>query len=359
MEQQFTPLTQNPIPALNQSQLDMFTDQPSIHAQPLGQFDVSKSLQTLHDKEGSYVIGADFGGDKGQSQLFRIQGGQLVADDAYTDYVQGDLGAGYLASMEKTARYAQENNIPVGISWGAPIDGTKPLFHPKATVFLDELQQKYDGDLANLFTSNSVCYNDGPAGLIGAIVVANQQAPTSSVLFPINGGGIGMAVLTNGTLYATESGHVQAIDDLNIYNQSVACGVFEASFVCLERLGANKAGIEAQWQARTGDYLRARDIEDRYKAGDAFAGELYDNSALILAHVIQGTAKAMGINLADTATAVVGHGGAFKFPHYGERVQQILETHNSSPVRLLMMKDHVAPGSNACLDGAALAALIA
>lgn len=352
------PLTQNPVPVLLERQLDKFTH-ASIQSSDLSHFDSSRSMAILAQKEGARIIGADFGGDKGQTQLFVVQDGSLVPDPSYSDYVQGDHGAGYLASLEKTAVYASEHNIPVGISWGAPLDGTRPIFHPKAKVFFAELAERYDNDFANVVPTLSACYNDGPAGLISGLIEANRQQPTSSVLFPINGGGIGMAAFHDSILYAVEAGHVEGIAELNRYNQDEACGVYGADYTCLERFGANKVGIEAQWLAHSGSRLRARDIEDRYKAGDMFAGELYDNSALVLAHVIQGTANVFGIDLTDSAAAVVGHGGAFKFPYYGERVLQILEHHNGAPIRLIMTKDYGSRESNACLDGAALAAVLA
>lgn len=355
--QNYTPITQNPLPNLNFEQLEKFSV-PAIHAEALTAFDATSSVERLATNEGARVIGADFGGDKGLTQLFVIKNGALVIDDTYSDYVQGNLGAGYLDSLKKTVAFAEKENIPIGVSWGAPLDGTKPLFHPKATVFLKEIAEQYDGDFKNISPLLKACYNDGLTGLVSGVVEANRHQPTSSVLFPINGGGIGMAALADNTLYSTEAGHVEGIQQLNRYAQTEACGVFDATYVCLERLGANKAGIEAQWQAKTGSYMRARDIEDRYKEGDAFAGELYDNSAFILAHVIQGSAKALNIDLADPLTAIVGHGGAFKFPHYGERIVQILAQHNGQPSRLIMTKDYGDSASNACLDGAALIALL-
>ena len=94
-----------------------------------------------------------------------------------------------------------------------------------------------------------------------------------------------------------------------------------------------------------------------YKQGDAFAGELYEHSALVVAHVVQGVANVLNIDLADSTSAIVAHGGAFKFPSYGERVAQILSHHNEHDVQLIMTKDFTDPSTNACLNGAAIAAL--
>jgi hypothetical protein len=73
--------------------------------------------------------------------------------------------------------------------------------------------------------------------------------------------------------------------------------------------------------------------------------------------MIAGLAKAYAVDLKSSSTAVVAHGGAFKFPHYGERIRQILATHIGGEPQLLLAKDYVTEGSNACLDGAAIAAL--
>lgn len=133
--------------------------------------------------------------------------------------------------------------------------------------------------------------------------------------------------------------------------------MYGATYLCLDKIGSNKSGIEAQWEARNG-YMRARDIEDRFKEGDIFAGELYDHSALVVAHMIVGTALALEIDLSNKATAIVCHGGAFKFPNYGDRIQQIIEKHIGSMPNLIMTHAYGSKDTNACLDGAALAAAI-
>jgi predicted NBD/HSP70 family sugar kinase len=351
------PLTELPIPDLNSEQLAGFSAE-SIHAVELQQFDGVQALQRLKALEGTRVLAADFGGDKGVTKLFVIQDGRFVLSDEYEDYVQGDKGAGYLQSLEKTAAFASAQNIPIGVSWGGPLNGSKPLDHPKLAVFIAEIQQKYAGDFAILLPTLAACVNDSPAGLIAATIHANRDTKTNDVLFPINGGGLGMAVLTDGSIYATEAGHVQGIKALNTYNQTDACGVFGAEYICIERFGSNKGGIEAQWQAITGEYMRARNIEDRYKEGDELARDLYNNSALIVAHMIVGTAKACAIDLNAATTTVACHGGAFKFPSYLDRIDQILTKHGIA-ARLVLTSSFVPEGSNACLDGAAYAALLA
>lgn len=351
-------LTDKPVPELVQAQLALF-DKATMHVEHVMGFDVRQAAGALNNKAGKRVVAADFGGDKGTSHEFVVDAGKLVTTSDYTDTVQGNDGEGYLASLQKSVSYATEHDLPIGISWGGPMEGSKLLFHPKATTFFNELQAAYGGDLRALSPNVAAVLNDGPAGVISGAVEAYRQYGAETVLFIINGGGIGLGVLKDDQIWSTEAGHIEGLAELNTYQQTATCGVFDATYTCLERLGANKAGIEAQWEAKTGTYMRARNIEDEYKAGDVFAAELYDHSAWVVAHILQGAAQGLGIDLADSKTAIVGHGGAFKFPEYGERIKQILETANTSSVQLLLTKDYSADESNACLDGAAIAALLA
>ena len=350
------PLTDRPVPPLITDQVALFSKE-SIHSVSVMPFDVATAHSKLKAHEGLLVLGGDFGGDKGIIRLFKVVEGKLVIQTDYSDDIQGNDGEGYLDTLVRAAAYAEGNQIPFGISWGGPLDGTKPLFHPKAKEFLRELREQYSGDFAAISSSITSCLNDGPAGAISGAVEAYQQFKAKNTLFIINGGGLGSSAITDGQLYSEEAGHVPASAALNTYHQQTECGVYNATYTCIERIGANKAGIETQWEANTNSYLRARDIEDRYKAGDTFAGDLYEHSAWVVAHMVLGLAHAYSLDLASPNTAIVAHGGAFKFPHYGERIAQMLVTYIGARPQLLLAKDYVADGSNACLDGAAIAAL--
>ncbi len=52
------------------------------------------------------------------------------------------------------------------------------------------------------------------------------------------------------------------------------------------------------------------------------------------------------------------HGGAFKFPAYGERIQQILSGNSETKPNIIMTKDFGNAESNACLDGVAIATVL-
>jgi hypothetical protein len=158
------------------------------------------------------------------------------------------------------------------------------------------------------------------------------------------------AVLKDGVVIKTESGHVEAVDALNPWKRDQACGQFGQPFVCVENVAASKAGIESTWLQQTGLEYDGRLIEREYLAGDTLAGDLYDHSAYVTAHVVLGTAKALGIDLHSEPVAVVGHGGAFRFPQFGERLHQFIGT---NPALFLTQEF----SQNACLDGAAIAAL--
>lgn len=351
------PLTELPVPSLNEEQLNLFTND-NLHISKVMDFNPESAVNLLANLEGKKVLAADFGGDKGICRLFEVKDGKLVVVDGYEDDIQGNDGIGYLDTIKKASKFADINDIPFGISWGGPIDGYKMLFHPKATVFFDELTAEFNGDFKSISTSIKTCLNDGPAGLISGAVEAYREYKSTETIFIINGGGIGLGALKNNIIYSTEAGHLEALASLNKYNQDTPCGVFDAQYTCLERLGANKAGIETQWLGIKGEYSRARDIEDRYKEGDKLAAELYDNSAYVLAHIIQGSANALDINIASNNCAIVCHGGAFKFPNYSNRINQILSQNLHNKLNMILTHTYADKRSNACLDGAAIAAII-
>lgn len=351
------PITEREVPSLDQTQLQKFTFK-SIHAEEVMPFNAHRALDILASKEGAQVIGADFGGDKGVAQLYVVKDGRLQVDDSYKNYTQGTGGEGYLALLEDANAYASAHGLKIGISWGGPLVSSEPEYHPKFKIFHEELAAKYPGGINEAVPALATCINDGTAGLISGAIEATKVFDIDNVLFPINGGGLGMAVLTDSTAYSTEAGHVEAVSALNTYSQSKPCGVFGAQYLCIETLGANKAGIEVQWEAQMGEHLRARDIETKYKEGDEFAGDLYDHSAWVVAHMIAGTARAFDMDLTGPKTAVVGHGGGFKFPYYGARIKQIIESEFGGNLNFIATNEYGDTQTNACLDGAALGALL-
>lgn len=349
-----TPLTQKPIPTILEEQLALFT-RDAMHATEVGQFNPAATSQALTEKAGQQLVAVDMGGDKIVANLFEVQNGTLQKLPGLDLALKSHHGEGYLEILEQAAAYAREHSIPVGVSYAGLMEGSKPVGGPNVTTFRNELSERYNGDFAQLFPTLAAAQNDAIAGLIAGSVEAYKQNPhIQNVVYVINGSGIGGAVLKEDTMFTAEGGHIQIADRLNIFNQQKKCGVFSPDYTCMERVGANKAGVEDQWYQRTQEKLSGREIEDRYKAGDQFAGELYDHSALILAHVIQGIASAFSIEIGTDSTAIVGHGGAFRFPEYGNRIQQILAQRINATPTLILAEDF---SDNSCLEGAAFAAL--
>lgn len=352
-------LTELHVPQFLDAQIDQF-QLDKIHAEEVGRFDPQEAYAKLKNLRGKRAVGIDIGGNKLISEVFSVDAeARIVIEEGFGDLKKDGLGVGYLASMESAAAYAKAEEIPAGISIGIPLDGSKPEDSNKLPVLLKELKEKYGGDFANLFTVPLACLNDGPAGLMsGAIEAHRVTEKVNTVILLINGGGIGAAVLKDGVITETLAGHVPVIPELNIYGASRPCGVFDAMHVCMENVGSNERGIEQIWEQKTGTHLSAVEIEKQFTGNQpdgALSLELYDYSALILAYTAKGLAKTFGINLSDPAVAVVCHGGAFKFPDYGNRVRQILQNNGNATVNLLLTKDY---SQNACVDGAAIAALL-
>lgn len=347
------------IPDLNQEQIAEFRRE-NLRSIEVGGFDPASALSSLISRPGLRAIGIDIGGDKSLTQLFSVsRDGNLQPDDSFKDLQKDNRGEGYVVSMEKTAEFAAKNKLPIGISMGIPLDGTKPKDPKKLPVMVDDLDNLHGGDFAKLFADNKLkILNDGPAGLVSGAIRANisNPGPITNVIFAINGGGIGAAVLKDSRIYSSEPGHIRLIDELDRYPDERQCGVFGATYKCVEQAASNKNGIEPIWEAKTGEALSALEIERKFTGQTAegkLSLELYSYSALIEAHVIKGVAQAFKIDLSSPETAVVGHGGTFKFPGYGARVAQILAK-NGDTIQLMLTKDY---SHNACAEGAAIAAL--
>lgn len=349
-----TPLTQKPTPNILKEQLALFTRE-AMHTIEVGRFDPAKTNQALTEKTGQRLVAVDMGGDKIVANLFEVRDGKLQKLPELDLMLKSHHGEGYLEVLEQAATYATEQSIPVGVSYAGIMEGSKPVDGPNVTAFREELAERYNGDFAQLFPTLAGAQNDAIAGLIAGSTEAYRQNPhIQNVIYVINGSGIGGAVLKEGAIFTAEGGHIRVIDSLNVFHQQKKCGVFSTEYTCVEAVAGNKAGVEDQWYQRTGEKLSGREIEDRYKAGDQFAGELYDNSAIVLSHMIEGVASAFSIDLAKDSAAIVGHGGAFRFPGYGDRIVQVLAQHLGTKPTLILAKDF---SENSCLDGAALAAL--
>jgi predicted NBD/HSP70 family sugar kinase len=140
--------------------------------------------------------------------------------------------------------------------------------------------------------------NDAEAGLIAASLEAIKREPqTRNVIYVINGSGLGGAVLKDTTVFTSEPGHIRVEPELNRFSQRKPCGVLGATYTCLEAVAASKAGIEDIWLQRHDEYRSGREIAAMFLSSNQLMLDLYDNSALVTAHVVKGLAKAFQLFL--------------------------------------------------------------
>jgi predicted NBD/HSP70 family sugar kinase len=345
-------LDERPVPDLLPEQVRRFTT-GSLRAKPVRQFDPITMLSNIRSCEGKKVLAIDIGGDKLAISHFTVREGavQAVGD---TQERRGNGGAGYLAAMLEVTDLAHRGLMPVGISFAGPTVGTRLIDGPNLPVFVAEFNARYDNDFANIFPAVEVA-NDAEAGMMCAALEAVRRYPgIKHVIYIINGSGLGGSVLTGNRIFATEPGHVEIAEQLNTFTQQKSCGLLGAMHVCIEAVAASKAGIEDIWLQQTGEPLTGIQIAARYLSGDEIAADLYDNSALVMAHAIKGLAEAFDLLDDSSQFVIVGHGGIFHVPGYGDRLRGILTQDLAHAPRILFTKDF---GANACLDGAAIAAV--
>ncbi len=349
-----------PTPLFTPDQMKRYTPD-AIFARHAAAFNPAHALEILNrpDLQGSAVLGIDIGGDKFQSQQYRIMDGRLSPDI----HTQGSKIVSSKENQDKYIEYLKKlwaTGIPIGLSIAGPMDDTRIIDLPNLSVLKEAMQTDYEGDFANIGI-NAVA-NDAVAVTMGGSVAALTEAPsTRSVIVGINGGGWGGAVIKDGQIWAAEMGHTEADPMIDPYDGTYAeaCGVNGAEFTCLEKMAASGAGIERLWARITqGEKIDGRKIAERLKNADSLAINLYDSAAIGTAMGLLGFAKVFDLRDDAEGTAYVLHGGAFRVPHFGQRVEQILEA-NLGYKPNVMYTESVSPTQNIGLEGAAIAALMA
>jgi predicted NBD/HSP70 family sugar kinase len=334
------------------AQLDLLTPM-SMRARRSRSFDPAAVAAALWAMSSARVAAVDIGGDKVSASFFSVADGRL-AQDGPSVVRRATAGAGYLAVLEEVSQRAAAASTPLGISYAGPLDGFTIVSGMNLAVFIGEFQARYGGDFGRLNPKVTVV-NDGEAGLLAAAMEAvRRHSGLRNVILVINGSGLNTAALIDGVVFTTEAGHVPVAAELNPLGQTKPCGMQGAQYVCLENVAASKAGIEDLWLRLRGEPAGGRQIAAAEAAGDELAAELYDGSALVTAHLVLGTACALGVRGDWSETAVVGHGGTFQVPRFRERVGRILASALSGQVQFFVTTDF---SSNACIDGGAIAAL--
>lgn len=375
-EQAFDPsdiLTQLPVPGRNEGQVARYNPE-ILKITDLGEYDPTAVIDSLAHMEGRRAIAIDIGGDGGRIRLYEVQSGR---PRMWSDVASGSRkdGQGYLDDiLEPAAWQAAAAELPVAISYAGEVNAVDKrlvsganvpiLLGGVAEVYSGQLDQHVEHDsviedevrVSRLFGENlRVLDNDAIAGLRYATVEAARRNPAvSAVIYAIGGSGIGGAVWKEGRLYSMEPGHVEVVDELNPYNQQQACGMDGREFTCIERVGGGKAGIEEIWKALTGDELSGKEIAGLALSGNLDAIKLFSTSAELLYNMVEGIAHANEIDLTSPNGAIVFHGGVTKFTK--ARLQQLLVS-NGVQADVFFTED--LEDDNACLGGAAIAALAA
>lgn len=339
---------------LSEAQLAAFS-LTTIRAAQSGFFDPAGVSERIAAVGSDMVTAVDIGGDKIVSARYVGAGGGLKRCDP-ARLLHASAGAGYLKLLREVSSDAEAAGSPLGISYAGPVQAGKALAGMNLAIFFDEFGTTYGGDFTRL-NPRATLVNDGQAGLLSAALEAVRRHPAlRHVILVINGSGLNCAVLKDGMVFTTEAGHVPVEAALNPLGQRKPCGMLGAEYICVENVGASVAGIEDLWYQSVGLRSSGREIAAALADGDDFAARLYENSALVTAHVVLGTAHAFGLVGDWASTAVVGHGGTFRVPGFRERVRDILDAGAGAQTQFFVTTDFT---DNACLDGAAIAAAYA
>ena len=371
-------LTTHEVPTIPQEQLDEYKPE-NLQFRQAGFFNPSEVLGILRRALHIRVGTVDIGGDKIATDIR-----EYGKDDKFSVVVtkepkKSKEGADYVAHAEEAAGMFRENGVKaIGTSFAGPIEGTKPIVATNIPILQKELDEKYQGDLANIFISSGdevvAGDNDAISGLMAATIEAYRKNPKlKRVIYLIHGGGLGGAVWEDGQMIAAEPGHVPVIDEMNPFEIDEPCGQKTSpnkDKTCVEKVGSSGQGVEKTFEKITSKKLSGIEISKIHQNSNGeyseeeskLATAIYDTAARIVATGALGLDQARGSveddakRLDPETTAVVIHGGLMKTPGVPERVEQILEKHLGYKPNLLYTKDF---SDNACSDGAAIRALMA
>lgn len=333
-----------PIPPKSEEQIKRFTKE-SLRLKKSQPFDPYKILKRFDEHEGREVIGIELGGDKLTTRRYIIKEKTLYPlDDVSVFY--STHGKGYLERLEKLKEKTHGGHIPVGISFAGPLAGEKILAAPNMGEFLTDLENKYEGSLRKLFPSLTCVVNDAVAAIIPSIMsAAVENEFLKALVLIINGSGLGGAIwyrdIDGGpAIMSAEPGHIEVVQKLNLYKQDKACGLLEDDKVCIENVAASKAGIEDIYAKQAHEHLRGFEISELYQSGENLSRNLYNSSALLVAHTYMGMLHGAGITYNHETTTLALHGGTSLVPDYTKRIEQILEkdTYLEEPVTILETK---------------------
>lgn len=331
----------------------LYFDRQSIHAKPVASFNpyLLSPISSSHEEDIRVGIAVDLGGSRLSWASFRTINGRII-QSIDTVLKPSHLGKDYLKWLEDLAK--STGTLPIGISSTGSIEGTALKRTNNVPTFKAELDDKYGGDFAGLFTQSSkvTVINDAVAGAMGTLydLVASTKLPPAikNAIYLINGSGINAAVWQDDQIWSTELGAVKIDPSL-----TAKLGLDETDIPQVRPIAAGK-GIEARWKNRTGEELSGEEISRHYQAGHPLAERLYDDSALVATHVVAGLSQNFNLFRTAETTLLICHGGVFSVPGYVEQLRQYLQDYFGFMPQLEIRR---TPQENPGLKGAAIAAL--
>ena len=346
------------VPDLSAIQLEMFNEK-SLLARRTGKLEPMHAMKVLSEMKGRKTLVADIGGTAAKTNIAVVgDNGQILIDESQESMVENPdkQGNQYLDFLTQAGK--KYPNLPVAVSSGGVVEDNNLITNANFPFFVDQLKQA--GGFTSVFNQPEVpLMNDAQAGVIaGGVGIAQRDGKAKPVIYIINGGGIGGAFMDrDGNITSMEPGHIEVVDkSLNPNGVQTPCELFpDWKHVCLERIGASGAGIEAQWEALTGEKLPGKDIAEKMYMGDERAKQLYVSSALIVAHIIEGIRNTMNCQIEDVS--IVLHGGAFKTEGMVDLIERILKKHHQVENVDLVPTSKLGY-SNACMTGLAISALV-
>lgn len=350
-------LTQLPVPEMSSVQLQQFNPE-SLLARPSGKIDLLQAVKKLQNSPDQEFLIIDIGGTAIKELVVPIKAGGVIQIDKSQQLIVKKIGAGdnYFEALLKIAdRYP---NLQVAVGSAGVVENNTLITCPNASALVEPLRQA--GNFSGIFNRPVPLMNDAEAVVLaGAVGVAMRDKRARPTIGYIKSGGIGGAGIDAlGNRTSLEPGHVVVADPtLNPKGVTTLCHLFPGprwDHVCLEKIAASGAGIEPQWEKLTGQKLTGEEIAEKMYGGDFLALQLYNTSALISAHIIEGIRTSLNFPVEDTV--VVLSGGAFETHGMAGRIRQIL-IKNGKPMELIRAAELGLSDAN--VAGLALSALTA
>jgi predicted NBD/HSP70 family sugar kinase len=344
------PVNPSRLPIYVPEQIELYQGDHLITQDVCG-FDPNRAATMLRD--APEVMAIDIGGDKIRKAIYTFENGYIERREEAV--LQSKGGAGYLDFLQRLASEAEARNLRIGISSATKLDGSVITRTVNLPIFFEEMRAAYDSNYEHLFPGRVFVANDTVTGICGASThIATTGQSSDETAFFICASGVGASVIKDGRAIHVEAAHVPLVDILNPLDQRTPCNVEGKAYVCVERVTAVRAGIESLYRQRTGTALEGVALGKLYECGDPLSVQLFETSALVLAHAIVGVLQRYGFT-SSARTAVVLHGGSFEVARYRAELTRNLDAILAPPRPRVVFSRDIS--SNICLDGAAVLAI--